>query len=446
MKKAKTPLVYLVAAVVLMTFASRPVLAKPRAQKMLVMRAVTDFLSSVELATSVHDFDHDADGQSDLYVYPLLTTSPDLATKYVTLQEALGSKRVVLKESPQVTPSLDNPPGTYPIVAQIGYGGGSGSYYPRGGMLGGGWQSRGFMSGGMMGYGGGGYYGGGRGNYGGGYRGYSERPLGRPQAAKPLALTADEVTDLGGGRRQPNPAFGAAAEPRQVQVGALCFEKWRLIAQSRFRGDPEFFGYVGLASPQIRKELLTWSNQTNIHIAIEKELLKLGVASPTKALIDELRSPVITDIVSFYQARSPQIVGRDKGISGILVTDRHRILCADVYSSPELFVKMLPQLMQSAALGVCGPDKARGRVIEKSEVEKFVDELRQVEMVKRETPQSYRLIVPKIVSGAVPGGGTRRPAAPRRFTSHCKNPRSPRGFCMRAASPTLLRAGGLPRS
>ncbi|NIP32274.1 MAG: hypothetical protein GTN59_17640, partial [Candidatus Dadabacteria bacterium] len=57
----------------------------------------------------------------------------------------------------------------------------------------------------------------------------------------------------------------------ETKVDALCFEKWRLIEESRFRGQPIHFSYVGMASPFIRKELISFPNQINIHIAIEKE-------------------------------------------------------------------------------------------------------------------------------------------------------------------------------
>ena len=69
-------------------------------------------------------------------------------------------------------------------------------------------------------------------------------------------------------------------------IDALCFEKWRLIEESRFRGEPEHFSYVGMASPFIRQKLIRFPNQTNIHIAIEEELRRLRVYSRTGALAD----------------------------------------------------------------------------------------------------------------------------------------------------------------
>ncbi len=153
--------------------------ANTRNPRIKAKHIITNFLSSVELGKDVYDFDHDEDGIVDMYIYPLKTTNPDLETKYITLEEASNKKQIILKENTRVIPNRNNPQGGYPILAQYSgsvYGAtstqypGSGygpSYYPRGGMLGGGWQGRGFGSGGVLG----GYGSGGNRGYPG-YRGY----------------------------------------------------------------------------------------------------------------------------------------------------------------------------------------------------------------------------------------------------------------------------------
>jgi hypothetical protein len=474
-------------------FEPNGVLAGRRLEKLPAKEKLTEFLSSVELGERAYDFDHNGDGVADMHVYPLITANPDLKTKYITLEEAVKKKQIVLKENiGNRSLNKKDAPSSYSIVAQIGmvggsrsgyggygrggyggygrggYGGygrggygGSGSgygssiYYGGGGMMGGGWQSRGFGSGGILGgssgygrggyggygrggYGGGGYgrggYGGGgygrggygrggygRGGYGGyggygsgrggygGYRGYGGSGIrGGFGFRNDNSGESDSKTVVASGGIGPartksrSPQSTASLEPAdgaEVELGTFCFEKWRLIEESRRMGEAEFFAYVGMASPFVRKELVLFPNQTNIDLTIQKELGKLGVHSSTNALADVLKNPAIKQIINYYVAGSKEVL-RNKGISGMIVTSSNKVLCADIYSSPGLFRKMFPQLMQSAALGVCQTDKRGRKYLEKSDVEKFLRDLKQVEKVKRESSQTYRLFYPKVVSSA----------------------------------------------
>jgi hypothetical protein len=314
----------------------------------------------VELGGSPYTFDHDSDGRIDMAIYPLQTSMADLKTTYTTLEEALSKSQVALRESPNMVASRNNAPGSYPIVAQMmgggggGYRGGSfgsggGSYYPRGGMLSGGFQNRGFRSGGMMGggysgYGNSGSYGnrggyrGGSGYRGGGY-GYRDSGLGDNGFTELAALDGFESS-----------AGNNNVEEQIVQpVDALCFEKWRLIEESRLRGEPDHFTYVGMASPTIRKELVLFSNQTNIHLAIEMELRKLGIQSQTRAMSDVLADQRVRNVIDYYVANSRGILSKNKDMTGMIVVGGNRILCADVYSSRDLFGKMFGQLMRPEA-------------------------------------------------------------------------------------------------
>jgi hypothetical protein len=419
-------------------------------------QTITDFLSSVDLAGPAYTFDHDQDGTVDMTVYPLMTSSPDLVTQYSTLKEALSSKRVVLKEKLTAkTPTRTDPLSSYSIVAMamgvsrtvssggrssysfgsgyrsgygsssgIGFGssgygfrsgtriggGGSGygnpSYYQGGSMLGGGYQNRGMMRGGTMG----GYpgMGGGSSYYRGGSgigRGIRYSPYGkdhRPSVSRDAPMIAAAIAGYGSRPRQ-QPATPSVAEPQQhaeIELDAFCFEKWRLIPQSRLRGDPEFFSYAGLASPHVRKQLVSVTNQTRAHSAIERELRRLGVSSETKAFIDVFKDPEIKHVVDYYTAASKEILSADKDISGLLITSPGAILCADVYSSPMLFKKMLGDLMQSAALGVYRSRDEAEKPVEAEHVQQFVDGLKNVKKLRNQAGQTYRLFYPKAVSAA----------------------------------------------
>jgi len=374
-----------------------------RAEQVQAREVISEFLSTIELADKTYSLDHDSDGVADMHVYTLLTTEPDLQTHYTTLDEAMRKKLVVLREDIS-TPflSMKDPPTS--VVAQIGYGRGYGSYgrgygsgygrgssmyYGRGSMMGGGYQSRGFGRGGTFG----GSIGYGRSSYGPGYGPYGKLESGTDRL-RPGELVVTAAMD--GTAAPESPKFDKVEE---VKVDALCFEKWRLIKESRRRGDSEFFTYAGMASPSIRKKLVLLPSQTNIHIAIEKQLRRLGVQSETKAFIDIFKDPRIKEVIDFYVAQSGKIAADNKQVSGILVTANDRILAADIYSSPELFRRMLPQLMQSAAIDVCGPGRRNRKRVDDREVSQFLGEIKGLRKLKRESAQTFRLFSPGIISG-----------------------------------------------
>jgi len=254
------------------------------------------------------------------------------------------------------------------------------------------------MGGGYGGYGSSGGYG--RGGYGGSYGrggGYGRGGYGYRDSG----LGDNGLKELAGMGEfdAKNPQVGDS-EPLLQPVDTLCFEKWRLIEESRLRGEPEHFTYVGMASPFIRKELVLFSNQTNIHMAIEMELRKLGIQSRTRAMSDVLRDERVRSVIDYYVANSKGVLSKNKDMTGMVVVGRNRILCADVYSSRDLFGKMFGQLMQSAAVGVCRKDKKVRRQADRDDVRKFLVDLKQVRKLRKETKQTYKMFYPKMISGA----------------------------------------------
>jgi len=369
--------------------------------KLQVKETITKFLSSVKFVKKVYNFDHDGDGHIDMSIYPLQTENPDLKTKYTTLAEAVSKKQLILRENPKLAAVRKEPPSSYSILAQ--YWGSSALYYPRGGQIGGGWQNRGFGRGGIMG---GAYsgrrfyegYGPTRRSYGSGFSRYY-----RFGSFGGISLGYGGSSKLG-----PTDTFGSkhdtdslkSAKEIAVEVDALCFEKWRLIEESRRLGEPEYFSYAGMASPYVRRELALFPNQTKAHTAIENELRRLGVESRTKALADIFKDKRIKEVINYYIANSKEVLDKNKGISGMVVTSRNRILCADIYAAPDLFKKMFPQLIQSAALGAFQSRERSGEDVSKGDIEKFLTDLKQVDKLKKETSQSYRLCLPTLVGEA----------------------------------------------
>ena len=257
--------------------------------------------------------------------------------------------------------------------------------------------------GGIFGGGGGGYRPGGGGYRpgGGGYRpgGGGYRPGYRVHNDSQENKLYNEIVAMD------TPSLDLVAQTdlplfEEVEISALCFEKWRLIKQSRLMGEPVFFSYAGMASPYIRKQLVMFPNQTNIHINVEHELRRLGVPSRTKAMSDAFKHHQIKQTIDYYVNRSKEITANYKNISGMVITTGSNILSADVYCSPQLFAKMAEQLMQSAALAICLPQRRIRRKIAEPEVQKFLDDLKQIKKIKKQSHQSYRLFYPKIISSA----------------------------------------------
>ena len=380
---------------------SEPETALARIRKRYKVQAketVTRFLSSVRLVKKAYDFDHNGDGLVDMSVYLLKTEEPDLESKYLTVQEAISKKQLIIKENPSLSVVRKDPPSSYSVFGQ--YWGSGSLYYPRGGQLRGGYQNRGFSRGGIMGRGYG-YRGSGYRDYRG-YRGYSnfgdkseEISFGKEINFEDTKFQYSHNLDNLGIEREDK------ADNLESEISVLCIEKWRLIEESRMRGEPEFFSYAGMASPFVRKELILFPNQKNIHKIIAKELRRLNVYSRTNALTDVFENKDIKDVTAYYIANSKEVLDKNKGISGMIVTSGNRILCADVYASPDLFKKMFSQLMQSAALGVCRTREKSRKQLGQGDIEKFLYELKQVEKLKKETSQTYRLCSPTLVSEAV---------------------------------------------
>ncbi|MHC4645821.1 MAG: ARPP-1 family domain-containing protein [Planctomycetota bacterium] len=417
--------------------------AKKPAIRSQEQKNIARFLSSIEPGKNTYELDHDQDGLADMRILPLITSELDLESKYITLEEALNKKLLVLREDAS-NPRLSRKDPPTNILAQMGIGIGYGSRrgggyggYGRGGYGRGGYGSGGYgRGGGYGGYGRGGGYGSstylGRGSMLGG--GYQSRGLGRPgvlgnygygqpynnygtsgsgrygkhdfntgvfkknDLVTPVALSPlDHANNRPGAH---NPAASSAQNPVQVKLQAFCFEKWRLIEESRKRGDPEYFTYAGMASPYLRKELISFPNQTNLDKLIARELRRLGVFSKTSAFVDVLKDERIKKVIDYYAVNSKKVLLENKGISGMLITGENTVLAADVYSSPDLFRKMFPQLIQSAALGVCRPDKQGKKRAAQPDIEGFLNDLRQIKTFKKDSPQTYRLFYPDVIGGA----------------------------------------------
>jgi hypothetical protein len=321
---------------------------------------------------SDYRFDHNGDGREDLSFHPVTVRHLDSSTRYMTLQEALSNEELTLREDPSNYGPRRSTSGrsTHILAANLS---GASIYYQGGTQLGGGGQGRGLRGGGVIGAGAG----------RGGYRG-AAGARGRPT----------------GGRGLRGRGFGAAGIGG-IRLDAMCFEKGRLIQQSMRSGASEFFTYAGMASPSVRKLLVLPVGQSRVDRVVASELRRLGVSSRTKSLADIFGRDSIASVVDYYVNGTKRMLSENKDICGMIVKlGDGRILCADVYSSPSLFAKMLPQLAQSAALEVCTRRRAKRRHPSEGDVSLFVRALQGPQPWKQTSPQTHTLISRGLISQA----------------------------------------------
>jgi len=369
---------------------------------------IQQFLDSVILTAHPYQFDHNNDGKIDMTIYPLKTTSPDLASTYTTIDQAIGQQRFVFREDPRnYRPSLKRPnfnentavygpsrgnPGNYgPGIVGQSFGR-SRTFYQSGQMFRGGGQNRGIGGGGVL----------------GGSRDRRYRNQGGYQGSRTYGRTRDS----GPYRYRNRPSYSRRSSPnnslsaptgraREFEMDVFCFEKNRPIVQSIRSGSPKEFTYGGMASPTLRKQLILTNRQPDIHRIIAAELKRLGITSRSEAFTDILHQPEIQQTIDYYVLHTAKILRENEEITGMIIARGDgEILCGDVYASSDLFTKMFPHLIQSAALDVYLPRKTR-RYIPKNNAENFLKTMTQPQTWQPQTFQTFRLISPEMVGEIV---------------------------------------------
>ncbi len=407
----------------------------PSPQNAVVIRS---YLATVELADKSYELDHNGDQTTYLTVHLLETSQPDLESRYITLANAMRQGQFKVRENPSLYgPAAAATPvvrgyqqryGPAVMAMNFSYGGGQGGMYgQRGmGMMGGG-QHRGRRSSGVFGGGRGGYgagrggrggYGtgrGGRGSYGGGRYGGAGRygAMGYGQGGYGRGYGSNvnpQVAPAGESNAVMNPSTEAKkndkAEPSKTRepevpefaLHVWCFEKGRIIADSMAAGSDESFAYGGMASPTVRRQLITTGTQSKAHRIIDAELKRLGVQSKTAAYHDIFKNNSIAATIKYYETQAKKIAAENPQAVGLIVADhKGKILAADIYSSPDLFRQMLPLLMQSAALEVYGNKDLSFRDTTPAPVEQFLHEIKTITAWQKNTTQTYQYITKTLV-------------------------------------------------
>ncbi len=337
--------------------------------------AIVELLSSVRLVGRHYDFDHNGDGVVDLTVHPVVARVGGPQVAFATLPEAIDGRLVTLREDPKNyrRPGGDPKVRTSVVAASAGN---TPTYYQSGSTLSGGGQGRGFGRSGTVGR-------------GSGTRGYGARSSGRSHRSVGAAVRSRGTVHL------------ARDEADVLTLDALCFEKGRLIPDSMKKGASETFAYTGMASPSVRKQLVLAPRQDKVDLIIAKELKALGVVSRTGDMNAAFDHPGVAAIVDYYLNSSRHVLSENAAACGMVVARGDgRVLCADVYASRDLFAKMFPHLMQSAALEVCHQGRRPRSRGSRGGVEEFLDALKQIQQWEERSPQTHALVSRRLLGQA----------------------------------------------
>ena len=194
------------------------------------------------------------------------------------------------------------------------------------------------------------------------------------------------------------PAEIREPEVPEFALHVWCFEKGRNIADSMAAGSDESFAFAGMASPTVRRQLITTGTQSKAHRIIDSEFRRLGVQSETAAYHDIFKHNSIAATIRYYETQAKKIAAENPQAVGLVVADRKgNILAADIYSSPDLFRQMLPLLLQSAALEVHGNKDLSFQNTTPAPVEEFLAEIKDITAWQKKTTQSYQYVTKTLV-------------------------------------------------
>jgi len=267
----------------------------------------------------------------NLSIYTVETTEPDWEHFYVTVDEALTNKTLVLAEDPAST-NYERGRGDT-ILLQ--YSGRDRVYYQRATSSDGGRQGRGTSTDRTF-SGTASSTSGGTGLGGFGFQLLQEEtPAATPYARARKSRRYAESGGITGGR-----------------IDVYCFEK------ERSTGDSDYFRSANLAGPRLRYALIKRANQRRIWRLIRKELGRLEAHDPNEAFEAVYATPHVQDAVHFYVSNAADMPLRTKETVGIVVCSGDDVIGADIYTSPQLFEKMLPKLMASYSLEALDPPRS----------------------------------------------------------------------------------------
>lgn len=349
--------------------------------------AIRSYLATVELSGKSYDLDHNRDVTVDLVVHLLHSSQPDLESGYVTLPNAMRQGQLVLRENPQLygpaaaaNPAVRGYQQRYgPAVMAMNYRPGrsqslnpSGIFSQRGQLMPGGGQDRAMPNSGILG------------------RGRRSRGNFPSRQGRRYGMYDQSSSSHG------------SNESEEFALRTWCFEKGRIIADSMDAGSDEAFTVSGMASPTLRRQLITTASQTKVHRLIDVELHRLGVQSRTAAYTaaynDIFKDHNIAKTLGYYETRAKEVAAENPESVGLIVADRKgNILAADIYASPDLFRQMLPLLLQSAALEVHGNNDLSFQDTTPAPVAEFLSEIKDSTAWQKNTSQSYRYLTDTLV-------------------------------------------------
>jgi len=158
----------------------------------------------------------------------------------------------------------------------------------------------------------------------------------------------------------------------------------------RWTGTSQSFGTKGyVASGRVRERAAKTQSQEEVWAEVDAAHDGLGVTAPSQAFAKVYEDKGAQEQARPYLDKLDGLPGRFPGAVGVAVAVGDRIICVDVFGSPELFRKMWPKLLRSYVIDAM-QSRPRGTMTAR-QVQQFVRGAARAEVTDQPTVGAGRL-------------------------------------------------------
>jgi len=169
-----------------------------------------------------------------------------------------------------------------------------------------------------------------------------------------------------------------------IRVPVYCVEhgRWTQVT-------PEFKSEKLLVPNAVRKKAKISESQSEVWDEIAAGQNRLGIASGTGTVIANYEDKDVKEKVNEYAKKFEKVPSVSKLCIGVVVTTGNRIICFDMFANNGLFNKLWKKLIKSYAMDAISGEKG---IIEKDDIENFIEALEQANYVSTGTPGLGKLV------------------------------------------------------
>jgi hypothetical protein len=169
-----------------------------------------------------------------------------------------------------------------------------------------------------------------------------------------------------------------------IRVPVYCVEhgRWTQVT-------PEFKSEKLLVPNAVRKKAKITESQSEVWDEIAAGQDRLGIASGTGTVIANYKDKDVKEKVDEYAKKFEKVPSVSKSCIGVVVTTGNRIICFDMFANNGLFNKLWKKLIKSYAMDAISGEKG---IIEKDDIENFIEALEQANYVSTGTPGLGKLV------------------------------------------------------